>query len=727
MPTGVAPNISCMRRLRSLCSDSTVVEEEEEAEEEVERVELGLRHPARRVQETGTEGADRKKRRIDRREQDQGDEEVHPRPHHEVPDLAARDDAGALPEAERAGRHPEVGEGGRRRHARSQPGIGGGVGALGDGRSGVGGLAAPQTAQEVELHPANQHPAGVAAHRGRYGGESQQRDDHPADDEPRVGPQRLRVVELHAPVDGEVGLIEPPETGGVDEHEQPVDVRREPVRRPCGQEGEGDEDRRHGEGEDDDRTARPGAEEKGGAAEEQNLRRPEEERREEVVPGMEGTDHLRAARPLHDVREKAQDDEEDQPRGRERAHCPEELAPRVLARREACGVEDLRHLQFEVADDDHPARDGQEPGRDCEHRDALDHALVVDRRDVGPLGAGDGAARGHGDAPLDGHEREDHEQHPLRRTSERRAEFPPRDLPPPRERVHAAPSSAASGRAPFSWREEEVGVLQRGIGRFEPFRGRARGEVDADLVAALDEDRLRDPVVVVDRGQILLGDGALVDRAREAAPGLGRGRVRDEAAAGHDRDAGTEHRDVIHDVRGEKDGPVLGEFREQAVEAEPLLRVEAGGRLVHDQDPGVARQRLRDPEPLPHTARVALNLSLGGVGEIHAVEQFRREPLHPLRRLHPFEDEQETQHRLAREVGIEAEVLRQVTQLPPDAAGVGDDVLAVEVDGAGGRLEQPGHDAHERGLPPPRWARGARNIPCPTSSDTPWRAATGPG
>ncbi|WP_419933679.1 hypothetical protein [Candidatus Palauibacter sp.] len=127
----------------------------------------------------------------------------------------------------------------------------------------------------------------------------------------------------------------------------------------------------------------------------------------------------------------------------------------------------------------------------------------------------------------------------------------------------------------------------------------------ADLVAALDEDCLRDAVVAVDRGQVLLRDGALVDRAREAVPGSGGGRVGDEAAAGHDRDAGTEHRDVIHDVRGEEDGAVLGEFRE---------------------------------------------------------------------------------------VGVEAEVLRQVAQLPPDPAGVGDDVLAVEVDGAGGRLEQPGHD-----------------------------------
>ena len=235
--------------------------------------------------------------------------------------------------------------------------------------------------------------------------------------------------------------------------------------------------------------------------------------------------------------------------------------------------------------------------------------------------------------------------------------------------------------------------------------------MDANLVAALDEDRLRDPVLAVDRGEILLLHGALVDLAREAAPGLGGGRVRHEAAIVHDRDAGAEHRDVIHDVRGEQDGAVLGEFREQAVETEPLLRVQARRGLVDDQEPGVARQRLRDPQPLPHAARVPFNLALRGVGEVHAVEQFSGEPLHPLRRLHPLEQEQEAEHRLAREMGIEAKVLRQVAELPPDSARVGDDVLAAEVDGAGGRLEEAGHDAHESRLPRPVGAKEPEHPP----------------
>lgn len=57
------------------------------------------------------------------------------------------------------------------------------------------------------------------------------------------------------------------------------------------------------------------------------------------------------------------------------------------------------------------------------------------------------------------------------------------------------------------------------------------------------------------------------------------------------------------------------------------------------------------------------------------------------------------EHGLAREVGVEAEVLRQVAQLTMDAARVGDDVLTVEDDGSGRGLEQPGDDVHQGGLP----------------------------
>src|SRR4030095_16265034 len=54
--------------------------------------------------------------------------------------------------------------------------------------------------------------------------------------------------------------------------------------------------------------------------------------------------------------------------------------------------------------------------------------------------------------------------------------------------------------------------------------------------------------------------------------------------------------------------------------------------------------------------------------------------------------------RFAREVRIEAELLRQIAELAPDELRILERVGAVERDLTGGRLEQAGDDAHERRL-----------------------------
>ena len=56
-----------------------------------------------------------------------------------------------------------------------------------------------------------------------------------------------------------------------------------------------------------------------------------------------------------------------------------------------------------------------------------------------------------------------------------------------------------------------------------------------------------------------------------------------------------------------------------------------------------------------------------------------------------LELEEELEHRAARELGIEAEVLREESEAGPHVAGVGDDVGAVEEHRAGRRLDEPGH------------------------------------
>src|SRR6185369_15492414 len=65
---------------------------------------------------------------------------------------------------------------------------------------------------------------------------------------------------------------------------------------------------------------------------------------------------------------------------------------------------------------------------------------------------------------------------------------------------------------------------------------------------------------------------------------------------------------------------------------------------------------------------------------------------------HPLEIEQMGEHLLAGELGVEAEVLRQVAEPAAQRLRVGQDVRAVQLDAARGRLEEAGEDPHEGGL-----------------------------
>src|SRR5271154_3889004 len=60
---------------------------------------------------------------------------------------------------------------------------------------------------------------------------------------------------------------------------------------------------------------------------------------------------------------------------------------------------------------------------------------------------------------------------------------------------------------------------------------------------------------------------------------------------------------VRDDVGRENDDNILADGAQQVMETNALLRVEAGSRLIDDDEPGIAQQRLRDAETLAHPAR----------------------------------------------------------------------------------------------------------------------------
>ena len=60
--------------------------------------------------------------------------------------------------------------------------------------------------------------------------------------------------------------------------------------------------------------------------------------------------------------------------------------------------------------------------------------------------------------------------------------------------------------------------------------------------------------------------------------------------------------------------------------AAAALRVEAGGRLVEEQDPRRVDEREREVQPALHAARVAADAAVGRLGQPDALEQLLRAP-----------------------------------------------------------------------------------------------------
>jgi hypothetical protein len=93
--------------------------------------------------------------------------------------------------------------------------------------------------------------------------------------------------------------------------------------------------------------------------------------------------------------------------------------------------------------------------------------------------------------------------------------------------------------------------------------------------------------------QITVGDESLVDQPLDALPRRRGGRVGDDGAALDHREPRAERGDVVDDVGREEDDAADGELGEEPVEPLPLLGIEAGRRLVDDDDPRIAGDRLR--------------------------------------------------------------------------------------------------------------------------------------
>ena len=104
--------------------------------------------------------------------------------------------------------------------------------------------------------------------------------------------------------------------------------------------------------------------------------------------------------------------------------------------------------------------------------------------------------------------------------------------------------------------------------------------------------------------------------ARPACP-------RRRPAAGDDRHAVADQLDLAEQVGVQQHrDAALAQLLEQLADRAPARRVERAGRLVEQQQPRFADQRLGDPEPLLHALRHRRHPPVGGVGQPDQREQL---------------------------------------------------------------------------------------------------------
>ena len=144
---------------------------------------------------------------------------------------------------------------------------------------------------------------------------------------------------------------------------------------------------------------------------------------------------------------------------------------------------------------------------------------------------------------------------------------------------------------------DEVSVFQSRGDRGEALRRASVGLVESDTVLTFNEVSLRDATLGFPEQPIVrLGrDLPLVDRPLDSTAGQVGCRLGDQAAIPDHGEAGAKRGHILDDMSGQDDDPILGELRKQPVEPQAFLGIEPGRRLVDDDQPRIAGDRLGDP------------------------------------------------------------------------------------------------------------------------------------
>ncbi len=155
---------------------------------------------------------------------------------------------------------------------------------------------------------------------------------------------------------------------------------------------------------------------------------------------------------------------------------------------------------------------------------------------------------------------------------------------------------------------------------------------------------------------------------------------------------------VGNDVRGKNDDDVLPDRAQQIMETHPLFGIETGRRLIHDNQPGIAEQGLRDSEALLHAAGKAAQRLAPMLIKVGLLQQS----FHRLAAFLGVGDALErgklAQQIFRRDLGIQAEFLGQIAQHPAHRILLLEDVNLPQHGAAAIGFLQGSQGSHQGGL-----------------------------
>jgi hypothetical protein len=165
-----------------------------------------------------------------------------------------------------------------------------------------------------------------------------------------------------------------------------------------------------------------------------------------------------------------------------------------------------------------------------------------------------------------------------------------------------------------------------------------------------------------------------------------------------DRDPVGELVRLLQVLGGEEDRDADGhEVADDLPRGPPAARVEAGGRLVEEEDPRVADQAHRKVEPAPHAAGVGRGRLPGRVEEIEPPQQFGRAPP-PCTSAQVVQVRHQDQVLLAGEQVVDRGELAGDADRGADRIGISSQIMTGDPHVAAVEADQRRQDLHRGGL-----------------------------